>query len=99
MIIEYPTNSFDDFQNQIIISSPILCKFDNRINDKIHNYIYEPCLCFSKQIHEEFKEEMNLLLKITYNRIPIFINNNYQYKYCKLEKLIATKRKKMKNKL
>jgi hypothetical protein len=96
MIIECPYNSSDDFQNQIIISTPILCDFDNRINDKIHNYIDEPCLCFSQLVHEQFKEDMNKLLKITYNRIPILINNNYQYKYSKLEKLIANKRKYMK---
>tara|TARA_Y100000389_G_C17452154_1_gene515610 strand:- start:2199 stop:2483 length:285 start_codon:yes stop_codon:yes gene_type:complete len=83
-------------EHQIVIKSPILCNFDKRINDKIHNYIDEPCLCFSETMQLQFRNELTQLLIQKQNKLPIYINNIFKYRYTILEKLVFDKRKNMK---
>ena len=92
MILNYPNITIED---QFTIKTPIYCKFDNRINDKIHNFIYEPCLCFCESMHKKFKNSINQLLILRYNKLPIHIDNVYKTNYTNLEKLVFKKRENM----
>jgi len=50
--------------DKISLRTPILCIYNKKINGFIHNYIEEPCYCFSRQKQIVIKNGLRKLLFI-----------------------------------
>ena len=64
MISEFTNKDIIEKNDKISLRTPILCIYNEKINGYIHNYIEEPCYCFSRQQQLSIKKGLRKLLFI-----------------------------------
>ena len=62
MISELSNKDIIEKNDKISLRTPLLCIYNKKINGYIHNYIEEPCDCFSRLQEISLKKGLRKLL-------------------------------------
>ena len=90
MIIHCKPINTNEEERKMSINSPNICFFNFEIKDYPHNYIDEPCNCFSVKKLNDFNRKFYYLISEKYYK-PSKTNNFTT----KLEELVYYKRKRI----